>query len=350
MLSEEDYRQIEAGQRALEHKQAEQQRAEQRQAESWRPVPVVVPSVIVAPVVPSSISNSLPKCENTNIKIWPAVGLAAIGAGHGSVYRLYELMRSADSIGQGWIRRDKLQALRDKLQISGRHWRRMVEAAIKIGVIVPDGRRYFYCSLGRAALAFGCQAVGKPVMIGVDDLAGYDWRSVVYAGYLATIEGLISQKAIEAITGVSERTQRNYLTRAPVSSIKNYCDRGQAAAGRAEGLQALGMHTFESKGRIVQRLPDSHKVPSFLAVRAAPGRSRKAQSLLNSSSFVGRGKSYGQRLFYATTKGAKAALRRLSYDEGERPLEIFEKLPGYKGRWSPAPGVGNWQAVEVCYA
>ena len=255
------------------------------------------------------------------VKIWPVVMLTAIHNKRGGAARLWFLAKALDQDGSGKVCRDALFAHLDGLRVKGRKRRRWLKAAQETGllrkVVYRNGRNFYHlASWGRGAGALGCSQIGKPASVLEKSLVSSGWRALVWAGYLATLEGrIISQETKYKITGVDPRTQRNYQAALPVKRMQNYSNTDLPAAG---DIQEKHLFFNKRTNKVVQRLPDIITVPSEVARSLPKGRSRKAQGELNSR-MLGESLSYSaagnndsvMRLFHETRKGAESAIKNL---------------------------------------
>lgn len=281
------------------------------------------------------------------LKIWPIVGLSAIGVDAGGAWRIWVLARHIDQDGDGRVCIDRLFDYCKTLQIDERNRRRWITQAVELGLFQRSKHYFYLAGLARGALILGCQTIGKPVFVSPSAMVRRGWRGHVWAAFLATLNAPMSQLVKEQVTGVSDRVQRNYQKAvAPGIRVKNYCERGKAVDGRADGLRSsFGWDVFTTHGKVIQRLPDRWQVLPSLAKRGVKGRSRKAQKIINTSCLEARRKDGDiLRLFHEQHGKAAAAIKRWSHSDGDRPTEIFEGIPTRSKR------VALWQPLEVSYA
>lgn len=286
------------------------------------------------------------------VKTWPVLGCRAISAKRGGAWRIWVWAKAIDTAGSGKVARKDLLAYTRFLGVHERNRRRWLADALAIGLLREHRKtkNYYLVSLARAARILGASTVGKPVTISASALARTGWRSLVFLAYEATLrERPVSQRVKHQITGISPRNQRYLRVGRPGKSIHNYCDRGKASNAFAEGArEVLGLAFFVTKGgRLIQRLPDSRRIPAELATPANRGRTRKAQKQLN---FLLKAEQEPQKffqLFYYDPKQAKLAKRRIEkagMPPGELE-EIFEYLPGHAK--APGSGARFWRPLEV---
>ena len=297
------------------------------------------------------VNNSLKKEE---IKVFPTIGFDAIHQNHGGGWRLWTLSKRLDTTGKGWVLKEELRDAVSVLRLNPRVFRLWLADAKKIGLLIeaPDNARYYVVSPARAAVLLNCPKIGRPVAIPLRALFKKGWRSVIWAGYLAALNGKpVSQKTKKELTRVAVRTQRRYQRKIRGKKIINI-----AEVAHTQG-ELVGLGEFDTRaiyqrgGKIVQRLPDAHLVDPETARALPVGRSRKEQARLNNalrknSSATSFSLELGKtarcsRLFYETSKGAVSAARRLAKsDDVNVPFEVFAFKDFLRG-------VSVWQSITV---
>ncbi|MCP4408694.1 MAG: hypothetical protein GY807_13195 [Gammaproteobacteria bacterium] len=209
----------------------------------------------------------------------------------------------------------------------------------------PDrtGGTLYLVNLARAAALLGCEKVGNPAVVSAKALVRRGWHEHVWAAYLVTVSGPVSQKTKAEITGITPRTQRNYQV--DIGEARQNYAALPLKADKAEGARAAtGKQIFiNSGGRAVQRLPDIRTVPAFISSTLNKGRTRKAQrqlNHLNSLVTCEAGVRFGdlevKRLFYDTPKAAAAVRKR----EPDSTCDKF--YPEYCG-----PNANRWVLVPA---
>jgi len=297
------------------------------------------------------VNNSLKKEE---VKVFPTIGFDAIHQNHGGGWRLWTLSKRLDTTGKGWVLKEELRDAVSVLRLNPRVFRLWLADAKKIGLLIeaPDNARYYVVSPARAAVLLNCPKIGRPVAIPLRALFKKGWRSVVWAGYLTTLNGKpVSQKTKKELTRVAVRTQRRYQRKIRVKKIINIAEVAHTQ-GELAGLGEFDSRAiFQRGGKIVQRLPDAHLVDPETARALPVGRSRKEQARLNNalrknSSATSFSLELGKtarcsRLFYETSKGAVSAARRLAKsDDVDVPFEVFAFKDFLRG-------VSVWQSITV---
>lgn len=293
---------------------------------------------VYKPIIPKASPDPEPEPikPTPKVKIWPELILRALQVKQGGAYRLYFLCKALDKPGSGDIKRPDLLAYCDRIGLNERQRRRWLSAALGLGLMIEHKHKagptvYSLVSLARAAILAGCEAVGKPASLASDGLIKPGWRALVWGAYLSTLhERPISQKVKAALTGVDERTQRNYQAAAPGEARRNFAFT-RLLPEQIDGAREVRGHHFLAAGEhVLQRLPDIRLSPEFVTP-GCRGRSRKAQKVINANknglSIQGRAKGIYLRLFCDSPKQTKATqrqIRRADLPPWDMPQEIFE--------------------------
>lgn len=336
---------IRAGLRSIEYARAAHRF---NHPEIQRPQPVV----ITQQETQEAEGGDLPR----NVKIWPLVGLAAVKSNHGGGWRAWSMARALDARGSGWVEKQELWRFFTHLKIGERKRRRWLSDALELRIMTENRGRYYLVNLGRCAIALNSD-VGKPAEIAADALTREGWRSVVWAAYLVILKNRpVSQVKAAELTGVSERTQRNYQSwgkaykryksGVSVSVRRNYAQTNL----HSDYLSGVRDHGRSSafvgfRGLISYRLPDMRFVAGDIAKLSQPGRSRKAQKTVNKCSFSedrANGKAVF-KVFHETQKSVNSALRKIINSDflpWEGPAEVFRLA--YPGR-----NTNIWEPVQV---
>lgn len=290
--------------------------------------------------------------QNCKIRIWPLFLISAVRSQHGGAARLYFIARSLDKKGTGSIDRKDLYEFTDRLGIDPRQRRRWLKDAFNSGLLRRYKRHFVYCSLAKAALILGVDHIGKPVKVDSQGLVSHGWRSLVWDGYLATLNSRpVSQAQKEKITGVHPRVQRLYQAGGQSTRRYNFATVRGLKPDQIQGsAEVTNRHIFISRrGKIVQRLPDTRVVGFGLVGQCPRGRSRKVQKWINSHralSLEGQrlsGRIY--RLFHEAQEGIYSTLRQMARDNCPpwlQPQELF-KLSTVKAT------ANNWEALPSGY-
>ena len=273
------------------------------------------------------------------IKLWPKVAITAWQNNAGGPYRAWRVAHHYNVHGSGKVYKSELYDYLAGFDLHPRTRRRWVRGAVELGLFseafeVETGQVVYYLAgLARGASYLGCNSIGLPASLEVSDVLEKGWRSAVWLAYNATLNGRpASQEFKQDQTGVSPRTQRNYLEGAPVKKNKNYAKRKDLPA-KEDYLAGYEEVTGRSvvvneQGVVIQRLPQALAVPEEVARREPKGRTRKAQRKLNAtSSNVGREKGRTQlRLFHDDPKEIKATERRTAdLKVSDIPVHLFLK-------------------------
>lgn len=279
------------------------------------------------------------------MKIYPEIILKAMSNNKpvGGV-RLWVLAKHYDN-GNGFIpAKDFKHYLKRTLGIKRAcydHWIRQAEG---LGLISYEGGVYRLISLSKAAAIIGLTHLAPPVEMSVRRFATDGWASWVWAAYLKRHEGKpISRATLRSLTGVPERTQRDYERIARVKNKGNFANLGNPAKDPQNAIAIDRQRGIYGKaGQIRQRLPNSRTTPEEIK-KAKRGRTSKANqelsALLNEPS-----SSYRQpceRLYftdYGKLENANRASRRANRDHSIRPDNRYLYLATIKG-------VAVWEGV-----
>lgn len=281
------------------------------------------------------------------LTVYSGIAFAAYKVQNGSgAWRAWAIARSLDKPGSGKVKRAELVSYLRWLGEPTRSVQRWLESAINLGLLQENNKGDLHMvNPARAAMCFGAESIGKPATISAKALVCKGWKAHVWAAYLVTLSNPISQARKEQLTGVSERTQRNWQKGIGWAE-KNYVDHGVKPSHVTGLREERGLACFVGRGgHLIQRLPDTRRVPMFQAMPGRRGRLRKMQKLLNqSSSLEGRGAdSEALKLFCTTSKGVEQAKRqavRADLPPWEAPREVF--LLNKTGK------LANWWKAVSC--
>ncbi len=305
---------------------------------------------------PVEVANIIHKIEKPRrahrydnpVKIWPALGLAAIqgAAGAAGAWRVWTFARAVDALGSGRLLQRDLLAYLDKMSVNRRTGRRWLSDAARLGLLKlyrgPHGKTIMLTGAGRVAVVLGCQTIGKAAQIEGVRLAGKGWRKHVWCGWLVQNNGkLISQKTKRNITGIAERTQRKYQLEAPGRAVRNVrrVTGENANVIRQNPLAFLGAYYYiDSKNQVIQKLPDSRIVYADGAKRTGSGRTAKIQNYINanlsSRDIVPRDKMKYSRIFCKSLKAAeKLAQHRRKRNDKTLGDIFYQAHRGSTSRW-----------------
>ena len=262
------------------------------------------------------------------LKVWALVGLAAVRSAHGGGWRLWALAKALDVAGSGYVSKDELSGYAKSLAVSSRNFRRWLSDAqsSKLITLSRDGKRCSLVSLWRAAEYLGAHKIGRAAIVSAAQLVGSGWRAVVWSAYLTTTKAQpISQACKAEITGIDERTQRNYQAALPGEAIHNIARTGissDALTGMREFVP--GVFYIGRDGKVYQKLPDARIVPLFVSRLAAhTGRSKKAQRILNTRD-IGAGKGdVPVKLFHSKLEQTKSTQRKIRKSSDIQADKLF---------------------------
>jgi hypothetical protein len=156
------------------------------------------------------------------------------------------------------------------------------------------------------------------------------WRAALRDSFLAGQKpNPISQKTIEAVTGLSPRTQYSYskLNRRAVVVIHNYA-RLQKRFDPAQlaNVKVFMPGAYVKDGGLWATLPNTYDVNEIDYPRLRPGRSRRAQSNLNTlvNNAAGQGSTVRPvRKYHETRQSAFKTLKRAGRGEVRLPDQLY---------------------------
>ncbi len=281
----------------------------------------------------------------------PILAMRAVIAGHGREWLLWAMARELDPSGSGVIHRDRLCAFALSQGFPDSSFRRWLSGARRLGLfkelVWRSGRVLIITGEKRAAeiMAVGRSGIGnKKASLPLKNLAGSDWKAWVWASFIATLkERPMSRRRMRDLTGVPERSQREYERLAGVTVTVNFAHDGRDTSHIAGIQEYERSHAFVwhnrrlGKAQIVWRLPDTRRAPVGVYPTRG-GRLRKINRALKSgSSPVGRAHDERtRRIFFNRIETAESALRK--YLRSEVPpwddnalLEAYYMQPGGSG-------------------
>ncbi len=175
--------------------------------------PVVAEPVVAEP-------GARPSAMRAEMAHHPDVAMAAMRAGESSHYQLWMVMRLLDKAGTGRVAWDDL-----RLHLSHLASKHRLYNEFRLRELVAEGNgRYwqaadcsraniYYASTAALAFELGVAHLeGRFVVMSAEQAKApaQTFRAWCFAGWLANHTNPISQAVIEAMTGISPRTQRRY--------------------------------------------------------------------------------------------------------------------------------------------
>lgn len=278
------------------------------------------------------------------IKHYPSLGVAALNATDGPIYRVWLLCRHLDKSGRGWLEvkqvRDALTKKKAKLKICG--WRRLRQ-------ILTEGEGLYWERNNGRLWLYGVTAVcrayelvrlnGRPVSLPVTAVVSKigEFQAHLYGAWHSgrRTENPISRAKQRELLHIPERTQRHYCRVAQIQRIVNYAIGGQyTPETQREGAWEHGNATFPFKDKrgyqgkknqeyIAWQLPSSHKARHSTAPK---GRLKKINrqltvDLVNSEAQGNNGKRIDKLFFKNGAEAAKA------YSKQGRGLDAYWPQP-----------------------
>lgn len=293
-----------------------------------------------------NVRQSSPPEEET-VKVYPSLALAMLRTELAAPGRVYWLLKHLDAQGRGWLDVDEVRMQltnkKSPLRICG--WRRLRQ-------ILAAGEDLFWTrdrvgrlwirGPARVAMALGCERLkGKPVALPVKVLLG--GIKQVKAHFFASFHSgrrennPITRGTLHELTGVPERTQREYEEVAGVGTKRNI------AIGERYTKEAIEERAWR-QGQAAFRFFDK------LGKQGAPGQEYVAWQMPNSYDgphslcCKGRQKKINRQLRELVMEGMRAngrkKVERLFWFNGAAAGKAFNKDPHVDAYWpSGHPGV-----------
>lgn len=309
-----------------------------------------------------------------SIDVYHNIIFAAKRSNKSGPVRLWQFARHLDPDGSGWIFRNDLRAFCVFGGMPEGTFRRLLAAAKQFGFMEQikrwDGSTILrLAGAERVAAKVGTKHVGnRRASIPVELLFKQDWIAYVWAGFIATLNGKpISRSRMREITGVAERTQQDYESKAGIIQKANYAHDETRGAGdlpieREYGRKRsfLWFDRKLNKKILAHRMPDSRSVSKRLGITCG-GRARTTRinkALGANSPFIG---NYCDdfiiwrvaahvpnfiRIYHESQKHAQSMARKINDLHTEKDTlndrfrEVFHHKPG--GR-----NVNQWCVVNV---
>jgi hypothetical protein len=266
--------------------------------------------------------------EGKTIKHYPDLGIAALNATEGAIYRVWLLCRHLDKNGRGWLPtkevRDALTKKGSKLKVFG--WRRLRQ------ILAAGEGRYWHRGETRLWL-YGVAAVaehlnverlkGRPVALPLTVATARigEFQAHLYGAWHSgrKTENPISRATQRKLLHVPERTQRHYCQVAQIQRTVNYAIGGKHSQENQQESAWEHSGTFPFKDKrgyqgkknqeyIAWQLPSSHKARHSTAPK---GRQRKINrqltaDLVNYAAQGNDGNQIDKRFFKNGAEAAKA--------------------------------------------
>jgi len=282
-----------------------------------------------------------PLTSELQLKAHAYLAAAMLKAGHTEAFALWLLARALDAAGQGHVALGALRAHALALGLTLHRFDRMLRQAeradfVQRGRLHEQGETLFYRSLLDVAQRYDLpvNGLGWPVWVAPTAITGAKrWKAMLLAALLegrsqAAPEQPISCQTILNLTGVAERTQREYRKFVGVKACRHYLLLDiSAQPGIAEGLRdcnivpgAFAFRDSKSGQSVVARpLPQSYTTS---LARAPRGTSRKVNELLRHALLENGGgqralKLRQHRIFWDDRQAAEEAHRGANV----RPLD-----------------------------
>ncbi len=291
--------------------------------------------------------------SNEIIKIFPDLLLAAIGKNLGGSYRLWFLGKHFNSTGSGVIISDAFRSYSiEKVGISRSSFYGWLRKSASLNLIENDGKNLKLLGYRDAAIMVGCLNLHRPIYLEIEKLFLKGWQSWLWAGYLKSCgleNKIISRKSLRLISGIPERTQREYNKNIGIKSEANYamieCVKGTQEI--VNGLNEFERSRIKSKvflrnGGVLWRRPNKYLVHG-LSIGSKYSARRINQRLQNLFLIGGRDSDSLPiiRLNCTSERQIEKTLRRI-HDLSDQGVKDLPKII-YKKSWKD----GLYNAVDV---
>jgi hypothetical protein len=267
------------------------------------------------------------------------IGLAASRSGKSGSFKAWSIARSLDPSGSGKVERKNLNKLLDSF-ISVRSRQRYIKEGIELGLLIPTKSKdyYRYINPGKVAQIYQAVNIVRAVRIQAADLFRSNWRSLLYAGYIAQLDPdqPISRAAIEEITGISRITQWNYEKETDqIKKFSNYQKLGKVK--RKDKIKVVKIskeypgHKIIN-GYLVRQLPNNYSSPGIeICRKGSLEKYRKTLAIF----LKGQKDQKRVRIYFRKAKAAVKAARA-------RGQEVFY-FQGHNSKGN----FNYWKAVET---
>lgn len=273
--------------------------------------------------------------KSETLKVYPGLAAQALKTDHTAAYGIWTLARSLDAAGQGAVSDLELRSLAAAAaDWDDRKYRRARHEAIGLGLmsLAGDGDTLYLISLENAAYRLGARRIGRtPIGVNVRTLSQVkSWRAALRDSFLAGQKpNPISQKTIEAMTGLTPRTQYGYSKLNPravvvihnYARLQNHFDPAQLA-----GVKEFIPGAYAKDGGLWATLPNTYSISELAYPRLRPGRSRRAQSNLNTlvNNAAGQGSIVRPvRRYHETRQSAFKTLKRAGRGNVKLPDQLY---------------------------
>ena len=257
------------------------------------------------------LNNITPVKFLGEVKIQPEVLLHAARGKNGGAARLFFLAKHFNSSGSRTIETKKFRRWLLSLGISQRVYELWLARALQIGLITRRDQWLDLTDWARGYAILGCFKIYKrPALIPLNKLSSKGWLCWTWAAYVKRYEGrIISQAALRKLTGIPERTQRQYERRAGVVITRNIAFDLDRKADQLAGTLEFGhKNAFAYKGVMAWGLPNSRQINGVNY--GNKGRNRKIQKAINRSCIKEARVNQVLKIYHGSVKTLKAAQRK----------------------------------------
>ncbi len=345
------------------------------QAMSWPSTPDrSVPLPLSVPVASGLHPISITPPEF--LKVYPGLAAQALKRDVEQGLGLWSLARALDTTGSGRVSAETLQQVATELDLAGSRdgkFKRALAQAKEFDLLSVTVRRrrgvttevIEIRSAERAARSLGADSLGaRPVLVPTAKLSKVGaWRAELWAAHLAGFAKRstpISQATLRDLTGVPDRTQREYNRTADVEVTYNIAvsqlDGRDPEAVMTAMMQHSGVFTVKDQAtgqtRVAWPLPANYRVDLD---RLPRGRMRKINRALKNGLVSDAAGHRAEHVFFSGDKAQQAAVKSanrefndLYYEQqrmGQPPPEPAQLQDRYYARGRTRSGRGKWGQV-----
>ena len=310
------------------------------------------------------------------LKIYPGLAAMALKRDAEQGLGLWSLARALDPQGSGRVSMETLRRAATALGLAGsregKFKRALAQArAFDLLAVVAHRRGGVTTdvveirSAERAARSLGADSLGaRPVRVAAEKIArAGEWRAELWSAHLAGFARQskpISQETLRGLTGVPERTQREYNRAAGIDVTYNIAvsklDGQDAEAVMTAMLAHRGVFTVKDQTtgqtRVAWPLPANYRVDLD---RLPRGRMRKTNRALKYGLVSDAAGQRTEHLFFSGDRAQQAAVKAANreFDDlyreqaraGQAPPETAQLHDRYYARGRTRSGRGKWGHV-----
>jgi len=282
------------------------------------------------------------------VKLYPEIILKAANNNKNvGAFKLWILAKSYDR-GCGAIPAKRFRRYTfHQLGIPRASFYRMLKAALELQLITYDGDFYHLAAWDKGAMISGVAKLIRPVYMPLDDFINKGWLSNVWKAFVRHFAGRnISRAALQELTGVPARTQREYESQAGVKTTACFADMGDPSKDPENAFAIEGAFYGGWDGHTRRRISNRYEAPQepdgyYLANK---GNTRRRNRKLEESQTVGgiQKTTYEERIYCEDAKQLKQAKKQNRKADAKTRPDIL-----YLFRFRTRSGKGVFSAVPA---